>query len=62
MFVKAFLLDIYYYNININLSKYRRAGNLFNFDFQNLKISIFVSMAIMEAALVLELFQLLIVE
>ena len=25
MFVKAVLLDIYFYNININLSKYRMA-------------------------------------
>ena len=30
MFVKALLLDIYFYNINMNLSKYRMAGNLFN--------------------------------
>ena len=63
MFVKALLLDIYFYNTKMNLSKYRMAGNLFNFEnvfFQNLKISIFVSMATMEATLVLRLFQLLI--
>ena len=33
MFVNALLLDIYFYNINMNLSKYRMAGNLFNFEF-----------------------------
>ena len=27
MFVIALLLDIYFYNINMNLSKYRMAGN-----------------------------------
>ena len=27
------LLDIYFYNMNMNLSKYRMAGNLFNFEY-----------------------------
>ena len=65
MFVKASLLDIYFYKINMNLSKYRMTGNLFNFEyffFQNLKFSIFVSMATMEATWVLGLFQLLILK
>ena len=44
----------------MNLSKFQMAGNLFNFEycFQNLKNSIFVSMTTMEATLVLGLFQL----
>ena len=33
MFVKAFLLDIYFYNIDMNLSKYRMACNLFFFKY-----------------------------
>ena len=33
MFVKALSLDIYFYNVNINLSKYRMAGNLLNFEY-----------------------------
>ena len=36
-FVKALLLDIYFYNININLSKYHVAGNLFNFEYFSFK-------------------------
>ena len=33
MFLKALLLDIYFYYINMNLSKFRMAGNLFNFEY-----------------------------
>ena len=65
LFFKALLLDIYFYNRNINLSKYHVAGNLFDFIFffvQNLKNSIFVSMTTIEATSVKGLFQLLILE
>ena len=33
MFVKGLLLDIYFYNINMNSLKYRMAGNVFNFEY-----------------------------
>ena len=65
MFVKAFLLNMYFYNIKMNLSKYGMAGDLLKFEYFSFKIkinSIFVSMATMEATLVLGLFQLLILK
>ena len=37
MLVKVLLLDTYFYDININLSKYRMAGSLFNFEYFSFK-------------------------
>ena len=37
MFVKALLLNIYFYNMNMNLSKYKMAGNSFNFKYFSFK-------------------------